>query len=119
MAVVSGQPITLSDVTAARQFGLVLAPAGTADPIAYTLDRLIELPVEQPTMCCLGGPDGRHMFITSMTPRKTRAHPLDGATLMLQPRVNAIAETRFSTVPPQGGNHNVQSNCAVAQSTRM
>lgn len=42
MAVVSGQPITLSDVTAARQFGLVEAPAGTADPIAYTLDRLIE-----------------------------------------------------------------------------
>jgi hypothetical protein len=42
MAVVSGQPITLSDVSAARQFGLVSVPAGTADPIAYTLDRLIE-----------------------------------------------------------------------------
>ena len=42
MAVVSGQPITLSDVTAARQFGLVPVPAGTADPIAYTLERLIE-----------------------------------------------------------------------------
>jgi len=42
MAVVSGQPITLSDVTAARQFGLVPVPSGTADPIAYTVDRLIE-----------------------------------------------------------------------------
>lgn len=42
MAVVGGQPITLSDVTAARQFGLVPVPPGTADPIAYTLDRLIE-----------------------------------------------------------------------------
>jgi hypothetical protein len=42
MAVVGGQPITLSDVSAARQFGLVPVPSGTADPIAYTLDRLIE-----------------------------------------------------------------------------
>ena len=42
MAVVAGQPITLSDVTAARQFGLVEAPAGTPDQVAYTLDRLIE-----------------------------------------------------------------------------
>lgn len=42
MAVVSGQPITLSDVTAARQFGLVQVPPGTPDPIAFTLDRLIE-----------------------------------------------------------------------------
>ncbi len=42
MAVVGAQPITLSDVSAARQFGLVPVPSGTADPIAYTLDRLIE-----------------------------------------------------------------------------
>ena len=42
MAVVSGQPITLSDAIAARQFGLVQVPAGTPDPIAYNLDRLIE-----------------------------------------------------------------------------
>ena len=42
MAVVGGQPITLSDVNAAILFRLVEAPAGTADPIGYTLDRLIE-----------------------------------------------------------------------------
>ena len=42
LAVVSGQPITLSDVTAARQFGLIQVPPGTPDPVAYTLDRLIE-----------------------------------------------------------------------------
>jgi len=42
MAVVSGQPITLSDVTAARQFGLVPVPPGTQDAIADTLDRLVE-----------------------------------------------------------------------------
>jgi hypothetical protein len=42
MAVVDGRPILLSDVTAALQFHLVEAPAGTADPTAYTVDRLIE-----------------------------------------------------------------------------
>lgn len=41
LAVVGGQPVTLSDVTAARQFGLIEPPAG-ADPVAYTLDRLID-----------------------------------------------------------------------------
>ncbi len=42
MAVVSGQPITLSDVTAAQQFPLVDVPTGTPDPIAFIVDRLIE-----------------------------------------------------------------------------
>lgn len=42
MAVVSGQPITLSDVTAAVQFRLVDVPSGSPDPLAHTLDRLIE-----------------------------------------------------------------------------
>ena len=42
MAVVSGQPITLSDVNAALLFRLVDVSPGTADPTGYTLDRLIE-----------------------------------------------------------------------------
>jgi hypothetical protein len=42
LAVVAGQPILLSDVTAARQFQLVEVPAGAADPIAYTVERLID-----------------------------------------------------------------------------
>ena len=42
MAVVSGQPIMLSDVTAAVQFHFVEAPAGTANVPAYAVDRLIE-----------------------------------------------------------------------------
>jgi hypothetical protein len=41
MAVVGGQPITLSDVNAAIQFQLVDAPPGP-DPVSYVLDRLIE-----------------------------------------------------------------------------
>jgi hypothetical protein len=42
MAVVSGQPITLSEVNAALQFHLVEPPPGTRDPLAYALDRLLE-----------------------------------------------------------------------------
>ena len=42
MAVVSRQPITLSDVNAALLFRLVEPPAGTPDPLAFALDRLID-----------------------------------------------------------------------------
>ena len=48
LAVVGGRPVTLSDVTAARQFGLIELPAGAADPFArtdpvtYVIDRLID-----------------------------------------------------------------------------
>jgi hypothetical protein len=42
LAVVDGQTITLSDVNAAIQFQLVDVPAGTPDPVAYTLERLID-----------------------------------------------------------------------------
>ena len=42
MAVVGGQPITLSDVNAALVFHLAEPPAGTADPVGYVLDRLID-----------------------------------------------------------------------------
>ena len=42
MAVVSGQPITLSDVNAALQFHLVEPPPGTPDPLAFATERLID-----------------------------------------------------------------------------
>lgn len=42
MAVVGGQPITLSDVSATLQFRLVQPPAGTRDPLAFAMDRAIE-----------------------------------------------------------------------------
>lgn len=42
LAVVSGQPVTLSDVTAARQLGLVDPPPGTGDPVVFVIDRLID-----------------------------------------------------------------------------
>jgi hypothetical protein len=42
MAVVGPQPITLTDVSTAQQFHLVEVPAGSGDPRAYVLDRLID-----------------------------------------------------------------------------
>lgn len=42
MAVVGGQPITLSDVNAAIEFHLVEPPPGTADPLEYAVERLID-----------------------------------------------------------------------------
>ena len=42
MAVVTGQPITLSEVNAVLLFRFVEPPPGTRDPLAYAMDRLIE-----------------------------------------------------------------------------
>lgn len=42
MAVAGTQPITLSEVAAAKQFELVAVPPGTSDPTGYVLDRLID-----------------------------------------------------------------------------
>ncbi len=42
LAVVSGDLILLSDVTAARDLGLVVTPSGTADPTRFVLTRLID-----------------------------------------------------------------------------
>jgi hypothetical protein len=42
MAVVGGRPIILSDVHAAIEFRLIEPPPGTADPLGYTLERLVQ-----------------------------------------------------------------------------
>jgi len=42
MAVVAGQPITLSDVNGVLHFTLVEPPAGTKDPLAFAMERLID-----------------------------------------------------------------------------
>lgn len=42
MAVVGGRPIILSDVHAAIQFRLIQPPPGTADPLGFTLERLVQ-----------------------------------------------------------------------------
>ena len=62
----------------------------------------IAVPVSKPAMCAFGGPELRHLFITSIRP----AAPvpgfdaaLDGALLVLEPGVQGLPEPVFSRFP--------------------
>ena len=63
------------------------------------LDRLIHLPVSQPTSCSFGGANLDTLFITSATQRLTHealaAEPLAGAVLALRPGVQGLVEPPF------------------------
>ena len=63
------------------------------------LDRLIRLPVSQPTSCAFGGPNLDTLFVTSatqrLTPEALAAEPLAGALLALRPGVQGLAEPPF------------------------
>ena len=63
------------------------------------LDRLIHLPVSQPTSCSFGGANLDTLFITSatqrMTPEALAAEPLAGAVVALRPGVQGLAEPAF------------------------
>jgi sugar lactone lactonase YvrE len=65
------------------------------------VDRVIELPVANPTCVCLGGPQLRTLYIT--TARKflgraqLRREPLAGAVLAVEVDVPGIVEYRFGT----------------------
>lgn len=67
-----------------------------------TLLQSIAVPVSKPAMCAFGGPELRHLFITSIRP----AAPvpgfdaaLDGALLVLEPGVQGLPEPVFSRFP--------------------
>lgn len=59
------------------------------------VDRDIELPVSQPTMCSFAGEDLDVLYVTSaadkLTPEQRRREPLAGALLRLRPGVKGIA----------------------------
>ena len=62
----------------------------------------IPLPVSKPAMCAFGGPDLRHMFVTSIQP----AAPVvgfdsaqDGAVFVCDPGVQGVPEPLFSQFP--------------------
>jgi sugar lactone lactonase YvrE len=63
------------------------------------LDRLIRLPVSQPTSCAFGSPDLGTLFITSatqrLTPEALAAEPMAGALLALRPGVQGLTEPSF------------------------
>lgn len=63
------------------------------------LDRLIHLPVSQPTSCTFGGAKLDTLFITSATqwlsPEALNDEPLSGALIAIRPGVEGIAEPAF------------------------
>lgn len=64
------------------------------------LDRLIELPVSQPTSCAFGGPDLRTLYVTTarqkLSAEALAAEPLAGALLALDVGVAGLVEPLFA-----------------------
>ena len=67
-----------------------------------SLDRVIRLPVSQPTSCCFGDEDRRTLYITSarfsLTSERLQAEPLAGGVFSIRLDVAGIEQPRFS--PP-------------------
>ncbi len=70
-------------------------------PIGQLLQS-IPLPVSKPAMCAFGGPDLRHMFVTSIQPAAPVVgfdSALDGAVFVCDPGVQGVPEPLFSQFP--------------------
>jgi sugar lactone lactonase YvrE len=65
------------------------------------VDRIVEMPVSQPTKCAFGGADLSTLFITSarrgLSPEQLDAEPLAGSLFSMDPGVRGLA------LPPFGG----------------
>jgi sugar lactone lactonase YvrE len=62
----------------------------------------IAVPVSKPAMCAFGGPDLRHLFVTSIQPAAPATGfdaALDGAVFVVEPGVQGLAEPLFSQFP--------------------
>ncbi len=60
------------------------------------------VPVSKPAMCAFGGPELRHLFVTSICPAAPAPGfdaTLDGALLVLKPGVQGLPEPLFSRFP--------------------
>lgn len=73
---------------------------------AGQVDRVIELPVTNPTCVCLGGPTLNTLYVTSarkfLTRTALRNEPLAGSLLAIEVDTPGLAEHRFGqTSPPQ------------------
>jgi sugar lactone lactonase YvrE len=69
---------------------------------AGVLLQSIAVPVSKPAMCAFGGPELRHLFVTSIqpaTPVPGFDAALDGAVLVLEPGVQGRPEPLFSQFP--------------------
>jgi len=64
------------------------------------VDRVIEVPVANPTCCCFGGADLATLYVTTATQRLTAEdlaqQPLAGSLLALRPGVRGLHEPRFA-----------------------
>ena len=61
------------------------------------LDRTVDLPMREPTMCAFGGSDMRTLFVTSARPQDgdMAKDPLGGAVIALQVGARGLADTPF------------------------
>lgn len=63
------------------------------------VDRIVELPVTNPTSCCFGGGDLRTLYVTSarfgLSPGQLAANPHEGALLAVDAGVAGTASERF------------------------
>lgn len=63
------------------------------------VDRVVELPVSNPTSCCFGGDDLRTLYVTSarfgLNPERLAKNPREGALLALAAGVAGTASERF------------------------
>jgi len=64
------------------------------------VDRVLEMPVANPTCCCFGGEDLGTLYVTTATqrlaPEDQARQPLAGSLLALRPGVKGLAESRFA-----------------------
>lgn len=64
------------------------------------IDRVIEMPVTQPSCCCFGGRNLDELYITSarqrLSPEELAAQPLAGALFVVRPGVAGLPEARYA-----------------------
>lgn len=74
---------------------------------AGAVDRIVELPVTNPTCVCLGGPELRTLYITTarkfLSRSQLRQEPLAGSVLALDVDVPGRPEHRFGVAMPASG----------------
>jgi len=67
---------------------------------AGKVDRVVQLPVANPTCCCFGGGDLGTLYVTTATqrlaPEELAKQPLAGSLLALRPGVKGLPESRFA-----------------------
>jgi sugar lactone lactonase YvrE len=76
----------------------------TGAHVRYTsagqVDRIVELPVSNPTCCCFGGKDLDTLYISSarqrMTPEQLAREPLAGNVFACRPGVQGLPEARYA-----------------------